>query len=81
MSVVQDMVGHGIGRQFHAAPAVLHHANQRPGTMQLGQTFTIEPILTLGSRHHRYVNQHTAHHQQRGNSDALLARWHRQHCF
>lgn len=21
--------------------------------MQLGQTFTIEPILTLGSRHHR----------------------------
>jgi methionine aminopeptidase len=101
MSIVQELVGHGIGRVFHAAPAVLHHRsvapcvmgrdggarrpaaaalrpylrryhkhplltakhtiplfgfnrrNQRPGVMQRGQTFTIEPILTLGSRHHR----------------------------
>eukprot|EP00882_Tetradesmus_deserticola_P032718 GHRQ01037271.1.p2 GENE.GHRQ01037271.1~~GHRQ01037271.1.p2 ORF type:complete len:104 (+),score=40.19 GHRQ01037271.1:445-756(+) len=50
MSVVQEFVGHGIGKVFHAAPAVLHHRNWRPGSMAVGQTFTIEPILTLGGR-------------------------------
>ena len=53
LSVVRDLVGHGIGRRFHAAPSVLHHRNNRPGVMVPGQTFTIEPILTLGSREHR----------------------------
>ncbi|GBF92100.1 methionine aminopeptidase [Raphidocelis subcapitata] len=53
LSVVREYVGHGIGAAFHAAPSVLHHRNGRPGEMVLGQTFTIEPILTLGSRHHR----------------------------
>lgn len=53
LSVVRELVGHGIGRVFHALPAVAHHrewaarANRR-GVMRLGQTFTIEPILTLG---------------------------------
>ena len=50
MSVVREMVGHGVGRAFHSAPSVLHFKNSRPETMQVGQTFTIEPILTLGSR-------------------------------
>lgn len=49
MYVNRDFVGHGIGRQFHAAPAVLHHRNNRRERMQLHQTFTIEPILTLGT--------------------------------
>lgn len=49
MYVNRNFVGHGIGRQFHAAPAVLHHRNMRPGSMQLHQTFTIEPILALGT--------------------------------
>lgn len=49
MYVNRDFVGHGIGRQFHAAPAVRHHRNIRPGRMQPWQTFTIEPILALGT--------------------------------
>lgn len=53
MSVVRELIGHGIGKVFHAAPAVLHHRNMRTGCMAVGQTFTIEPIFTLGSRLHR----------------------------
>jgi methionyl aminopeptidase len=48
MTVIRGFVGHGIGRCFHAAPPVLHHRNSRPDVMQRWQTFTIEPILTLG---------------------------------
>eukprot|EP00879_Flechtneria_rotunda_P019757 GHRR01020761.1.p1 GENE.GHRR01020761.1~~GHRR01020761.1.p1 ORF type:complete len:358 (+),score=103.92 GHRR01020761.1:387-1460(+) len=49
MAIVQSFVGHGIGKVFHAEPAVLHHRNWRNDIMQLHQTFTIEPILTLGT--------------------------------
>jgi methionyl aminopeptidase len=48
MTVIKGFVGHGIGREFHAAPAVLHHRNMRLDTMHQWQTFTIEPILSLG---------------------------------
>ena len=43
--VVKDFIGHGVGRVFHAAPQVLHYRNREPGRMQLGSTFTIEPML------------------------------------
>lgn len=49
MSIVRGYTGHGIGRCFHAAPAVLHHRNSRPGAMEVNQTFTIEPMLSLGT--------------------------------
>jgi len=53
MSVVRSLVGHGVGRVFHAAPAVPHHREwgaraAARGRMALGQAFTIEPVLTLG---------------------------------
>lgn len=47
--VVQQFVGHGVGRVFHADPVILHHRNNERGRMILGQTFTIEPMLTMGS--------------------------------
>lgn len=53
MSVVREFVGHGIGRHFHSLPVILHYRNSRPGSMREGETFTIEPMLTLGSRHVR----------------------------
>jgi methionyl aminopeptidase len=28
---------------------ILHHRNREPGVMFEGQTFTIEPMLTMGS--------------------------------
>jgi methionyl aminopeptidase len=48
-SVVRQFSGHGIGRLFHTAPAVLHFG--RPGTGELlrpGMTFTIEPMINIG---------------------------------
>ncbi|XP_059290530.1 methionine aminopeptidase 1B, chloroplastic isoform X1 [Lycium ferocissimum] len=47
--VVDRFVGHGIGTVFHSEPLIFHHRNDKSGSMVEGQTFTIEPILTLGS--------------------------------
>ncbi|KZV30472.1 methionine aminopeptidase 1B, chloroplastic [Dorcoceras hygrometricum] len=45
--VVDRFVGHGIGTIFHSEPLIFHHRNDKAGRMVEGQTFTIEPILTL----------------------------------
>ncbi|HEY0926738.1 type I methionyl aminopeptidase [Brevundimonas sp.] len=48
-SVVRDYCGHGIGREMHEDPQVLHFG--RPGkglTLREGMTFTIEPMLNQG---------------------------------
>ncbi|EPS74094.1 methionine aminopeptidase, partial [Genlisea aurea] len=47
--VVDRFVGHGIGTVFHSEPLIYHHRNDFSGHMVEGQTFTIEPILTLGT--------------------------------
>jgi methionyl aminopeptidase len=48
--VVRAFVGHGIGGQFHMAPSVPHYYTHDASTvMQPGMTFTIEPMITLGS--------------------------------
>ncbi|KAJ6806254.1 methionine aminopeptidase 1D, chloroplastic/mitochondrial [Iris pallida] len=49
LGVVQQFVGHGVGRVFHSDPVILHYRNRERGRMILGQTFTIEPMLTIGS--------------------------------
>ncbi|KAL1845116.1 hypothetical protein VTK73DRAFT_1093 [Phialemonium thermophilum] len=52
--VVRAFCGHGIHRLFHCPPDVLHYArNKGVGTLKPGMTFTIEPMVTLGS--HRDV--------------------------
>ena len=51
-SVVREYCGHGIGRQFHEEPQVLHYGT--PGTgfeLVTGMTFTIEPMINAGKRH------------------------------
>ena len=48
-SVVRDFCGHGIGRNFHEAPNVLHFG--RPGdgpVLKPGMFFTIEPMVSAG---------------------------------
>lgn len=48
-SVVREYCGHGIGREMHEEPAVLHFG--RPGkglVLQEGMTFTIEPMINQG---------------------------------
>jgi methionyl aminopeptidase len=50
MSVVRDFVGHGIGEVFHNTLAVPHYYDQRAATViEEGMTFTIEPMINLGS--------------------------------
>ena len=52
MSVVREYCGHGIGRNFHEEPQVLHYGT--PGTglaLEPGMTFTIEPMVNAGKRH------------------------------
>jgi methionyl aminopeptidase len=48
--VVQDFTGHGIGRTFHSGLIVPHYDDPDADTlMEPGMTFTIEPMLTLGT--------------------------------
>ena len=51
--VVRAFVGHGVGRQFHGPPHVPHHFDPSATTViQPGMTFTIEPMITMGTWRH-----------------------------
>ena len=51
-SVVEEYCGHGIGREFHEEPQVVHVGKRGTGPeMKPGMTFTIEPMLNAGKRH------------------------------
>ncbi|AKG42549.1 methionine aminopeptidase [Streptomyces xiamenensis] len=48
--VVRDFTGHGINRSFHSGLIVPHYDDQNATTvMRTGMTFTIEPMLNLGT--------------------------------
>ncbi len=48
--VVRSFIGHGIGETFHMAPSIPHYYTPQASTiMEPGMTFTIEPMITLGS--------------------------------
>lgn len=50
-SVVREFCGHGIGREMHEEPQILHFG--KPGTglaLREGMVFTIEPMLNRGRR-------------------------------
>ncbi|MCU1378021.1 MAG: Methionine aminopeptidase [Acidimicrobiales bacterium] len=50
LGVVRDFVGHGIGEQFHTDLQIPHYYEPRLSTvMETGMTFTIEPMITMGS--------------------------------
>ncbi|EEB06961.2 methionine aminopeptidase Fma1 [Schizosaccharomyces japonicus yFS275] len=50
LSVIRTYCGHGVNQLFHCAPTIPHYAKNRcPGVMRPGMTFTIEPMLSLGS--------------------------------
>ena len=49
-TVVREYCGHGIGREMHEAPNVLHYGKANTGmTLKPGMTFTIEPMINQGS--------------------------------
>lgn len=48
-SVVREYCGHGIGREMHEAPEVMHYGRAGKGlVLQEGMTFTIEPMINQG---------------------------------
>ncbi|SDN66795.1 type I methionyl aminopeptidase [Actinacidiphila guanduensis] len=48
--VVRDFTGHGINTSFHSGLVIPHYDDPRATTvMRPGMTFTIEPMLTLGT--------------------------------
>jgi methionyl aminopeptidase len=51
-SVVREYCGHGIGRNFHEEPQVLHYGELGKGLVLVpGMTFTVEPMINAGKRH------------------------------
>lgn len=49
-SVVKTYCGHGVNSLFHCAPNIPHYAkNKAVGECKPGMTFTIEPMISLGS--------------------------------
>jgi methionyl aminopeptidase len=56
-SVVEDFVGHGIGRKFHDEPKVAHYGERGKGMrLKPGMTFTIEPMINLGTHEVRILD-------------------------
>lgn len=54
--VVKAFIGHGIGEQFHTDIQVLHYYDARANMiMRPGMTFTIEPMITMGTWQHKMV--------------------------
>ena len=49
--MVREYCGHGIGKQFHEDPQILHYGQPNTGIkLEQGMTFTIEPMINLGKR-------------------------------
>ncbi len=54
MSVVRDLTGHGVGKQLHEAPTVMHVRQQGRGPrLRPGMVFTVEPMINLGTARRR----------------------------
>ena len=52
--VVRDFTGHGIGTSFHSGLVIPHYDDPRADQlMEVGMTFTIEPMITLGTHEYR----------------------------
>ena len=48
--IVREYTGHGVGRELHEAPHVMHYGKADTGLrLKIGMVFTIEPMITAGS--------------------------------
>jgi methionyl aminopeptidase len=55
-AVVREFGGHGIGRQMHGPPHVSHYGQRGSGLrLRAGMAFTIEPMVNLGGREVRIL--------------------------
>jgi len=56
-SVVKDFCGHGIGKEFHKEPSILHYGKKGTGEkIKAGMIFTIEPMINLGKYETKTLN-------------------------
>ncbi|MDA3882509.1 MAG: type I methionyl aminopeptidase [Bacteroidales bacterium] len=57
-SIVRDLCGHGVGKEFHEEPEVVHYAQaRRKGVLMVpGMVFTIEPMVNEGSYSCDFLN-------------------------
>jgi methionyl aminopeptidase len=56
-SVVREFVGHGVGFDFHEPPQLPHYGQQGVGIKLIpGMVFTVEPMINLGQRHIRILD-------------------------
>lgn len=55
-SVVREFVGHGVGFEFHEPPQVMHYGKKGEGVLMVpGMVFTIEPMINLGAKELRIL--------------------------
>lgn len=55
-SVVREFCGHGIGKQFHEDPQVLHYGKRGTGLkLKPGMIFTVEPMINAGKAAIRHL--------------------------
>ena len=48
--IVREYTGHGVGREFHEAPQVVHVGKRGQGdVLKAGMTFTVEPMINAGT--------------------------------
>ncbi len=50
LSVVRELVGHGIGKKMHEAPDVPNYYTETNVILKEGMTICVEPMLNLGSK-------------------------------
>ena len=56
--VVEDYCGHGIGRDFHEEPQIVHVGKWGTGAqMKPGMTFTVEPMINMGSKATKFLKK------------------------
>jgi len=54
--VVREFCGHGIGKNFHEAPQVLHYGRSGSGLrLEPGMIFTVEPMINAGKAAIRHL--------------------------
>ncbi len=52
LSVVEELVGHGVGTNIHEDPDVPNYGRAKTGvTLRAGMVLAVEPMLNLGSRY------------------------------
>lgn len=57
LSIVKEYCGHGIGKNFHENPKILHYGKKKKGLiLKPGMIFTIEPMLNLGECTNKILN-------------------------